>query len=447
MRLNENVKKGGKHSNKKSGKKIITIAIFLVIISIITFIFVLIKELKIFNNKDNNKINVVVNYTDVTTSMKQGIFIDEKENIYLGMEDLRNYYDDYIYYDEKYNQIITTFDDKIAVINIENSEKEVNGKREELTAEIKKVDNEIYLPFLELEDIYDVKTYYYAETNTVVLESKNKTKETAKSKEKNSVKSNPTFFSRTVDKIEKGEEIVIVPINSNENEQNNNGYIKVRTNRGKLGYIKENSIQDKTNIKMQVVENEQIKGKVSLVWDYFSEYISAPDRKDENINGINVVSPSFFYLEKLGKGNLLENVNASGEEYISWAHSKGYKVWPIISNDSMKETTSEIMNDYMLRKKLINQILDYVEKYNLDGVNIDFENMKEEDKDLFSRFIIELTPRLKEKGKVISIDVTAPDGAPEWSLCFDRNCIGQVVDYMIFMAYDEYNRKFRNCWN
>lgn len=61
----------------------------------------------------------------------------------------------------------------------------------------------------------------------------------------------------------------------------------------------------------------------------------------------------------------------------------------------MKETTSEIMNDYKLRENLINQIVDYVKKYDLDGVNIDFEYMKEEDRDLFSRFIIELTSRIK----------------------------------------------------
>ena len=135
---------------------------------------------------------------------------------------------------------------------------------------------------------------------------------------------------------------------------------------------------------------------------------------------------------------MLENVDISGEDYVYWAHSNGYKVWPIVSNNSMQETTSEIMNDYELRKKLINQITEYIEKYDLDGINIDFENMKEEDKDMFSRFIIELMPRIKELNKVVSVDVTAPDGSPEWSLCFDRNTLGNVSDYIIFMAYDQY---------
>ncbi len=77
-------------------------------------------------------------------------------------------------------------------------------------------------------------------------------------------------------------------------------------------------------------------------------------------------------------------------------------------------------------------------EYNIDGINIDFENMYEKDKDMFSRFIIELVPRMKEVGLFTSVDVTAPDGAPNWSLCYDRYVLGNVVDYIVFMGYDQY---------
>ena len=45
---------------------------------------------------------------------------------------------------------------------------------------------------------------------------------------------------------------------------------------------------------------KQINDKVNLVWDYYSEYASAPDRSGSKIEGINVVSPSFFHLDKNG---------------------------------------------------------------------------------------------------------------------------------------------------
>ncbi len=107
------------------------------------------------------------------------------------------------------------------------------------------------------------------------------------------------------------------------------------------------------------------------------------------------------------------------------------------ANESL-EITSKILNSYELRQKLIEEIINKCVKYKLDGINLDFENMKQEDKDMYSRFIIELAPRLKEIGLVISVDVTAPDGGETWSMCFDRNVIGDVADYIVFMAYDEY---------
>jgi len=44
---------------------------------------------------------------------------------------------------------------------------------------------------------------------------------------------------------------------------------------------------------------------------------------------------------------------------------------------------------------------------------------------------------MREIGCVTTVDVTAPDGSATWSLCFDRNVIGDVADYIVFMAYDQ----------
>ena len=108
------------------------------------------------------------------------------------------------------------------------------------------------------------------------------------------------------------------------------------------------------------------------------------------------------------------------------------------SNNSLKDTTSQILNDYEKRESMIENLISLVEKYDIDGVNVDFENMNESDKDVYSRFLIELAPRLKKMGKTLSVDVTAPDGSATWSLCFDRDVIADVSDYVIFMAYDQY---------
>ncbi len=104
----------------------------------------------------------------------------------------------------------------------------------------------------------------------------------------------------------------------------------------------------------------------------------------------------------------------------------------------MKETTSKILNDYSQREEMIEEIVDLAVKYDLDGINVDFEYMNMSDKFVFSRFIIELAPRLREYGIVTSVDVTAPDGSENWSLCYDRDLLANEADYLIFMAYDQY---------
>lgn len=424
-----------REKEKKSSRIILKLFIVIILVGIIA---VMLKIVPNYIKHDPDSIKLVINYSDVTAYLKADVYIDENGTIYLSKEDIANFYDEFIYYDEQYNQIVTTSNNKISVMKLDSNKKEINGQESNMQNKVLEKDNKYFIPFSEVASIYNVQVSFIEETNTVVLDSIDRELKQVNTTENVNIKYKSTIFSKTIEKIKKDDSLIIVPLTDEQKDLIPSDWVKVRTPKGNLGYIQNKYITNEKIVREAKKEEKQIEGKVSLVWEYFSEYATAPNREGETIESINVVSPSFFYLEKLGKGNLLENVGTSGESYIKWAHNNGYKVWPIVSNNSMKETTSEIMKDYKLRKTLINQIITYVKKYNLDGVNIDFEYMNEEDKALFSRFIIELTPRMKELGKTVSVDVTAPDGSPDWSLCFDRYTLGKVVDYMMFMAYDEY---------
>lgn len=421
---------------KVEDKKRLKIIPIIIILCIILLIAICIKM--IINIPQKKDLTLIINYTDVTSYLKNEVFRDENGAIYLGQDDIKNFYDEFIYYDEKYNQIISTSDENIIKINLDINEKEINGVKSKLNNNVIIKDEKFYIPVSELEETYNIKADYIEKTNTIVIDSLDKKLLQTETKKNVNVKNSWSSFSKTAEKVSKGETLTIAELKAEEANIIPKNWVKVRSKNGKIGYVKKDTITDEKVVRESKVVENQMNEKVSLVWDYFSEYSNAPNRNGTKIEGINVVSPSFFYLEKLGKGNLLENVDSPGENYIQWAHSNGYKVWPLISNNSMQETTSEILNDCNLRNILINNIIKYVEDYNLDGVNIDFENLKEEDKDMFSRFIIELTPQLKALGKVVSVDVTAPDGAPNWSLCFDRYTLGKVADYIMFMAYDQY---------
>lgn len=422
--MKQKITLGRTKDNKKKIKKILIIIVAIILIGTIAY--------NISNNiiVDKNKsINLVINNKNVTSNLKKEIII-ENDNIYISKQDLGNFFDKYIYEDTENNNIVTTYNNKIASISLEKNKININGSTKNTYAHAENKEGTIYVPITELEDVYGIEIKYLPDSKVLTIDSTSKEQKKGIITKNVSVKSSAKFISKTIDKVKKGSYVIVV--------SEDKGYTKIRTENGKVGYVKTNKVANTVVVREEMQETKQIGGKVNMVWDYYSEVASTPDRTGVTMDGVNVVSPAFFHLNT--SGELTENVGTQGQAYIDWAHSNGYKVWPMVQNtgNGMLNVTSNIMNDYNKRQKLINQIVNYCVKYKLDGINIDFENMKKEDKDMYSRFIIELTPRLKDMGIVVSVDVTAPDGSETWSLCFDRNVIGDVADYIIFMAYDQY---------
>lgn len=412
-----------KRVKNKKAKKVINI-----VIGIVAFIIICLIANNYIVFDKNKTINLVINNKNVTSNLKNQVLI-ENNTIYLSQSDIENFFDKHIYKEDETNKIITTYGKKIAAIGFEKNSININGSDKEIYAHAIEKDGQVYLPISEMKDVYDVEIRNIEKTKVVTMDSLDREQKKAIVTSNLSVKSSTNFLTRTVDRIKKGDSVIII--------SSDKGYTKIRTEKGKIGYIKSKKVANEITVREEMEEEKQIEGKVNLVWDYYSNVGFAPDRSGTSIDGVNVVSPAFFYLDD--DGNLKDNIGEKGENYIDWAHDNGYKVWPMVSNAEAGLTlTSEIMNSYTKRQKLIEDIVDKCVEYKLDGINVDFENMKQEDKDLYSRFIIELTPRLKEMGLVTSVDVTAPDGGETWSMCFDRHVIGDVADYIIFMAYDEY---------
>lgn len=414
-----------KEKKKLKIKRILLIILIIIVFAIIAMVA---NNYIIFDN--NKTTNLIINNKNVTSSLKNEVVIQDNI-VYLSEADIANFFDKHIYEDKTTNKIITTYDKKIAEIGFKNNVININGSNVSIYAHAIEKNGKVYLPISEMSGVYNIETTDIQETNIVTIDSLDKGQKRAIVNSNVSVKASSNFISRTVDRIKKGDAVIVV--------SSNGGYSKIRTGNGKVGVIKTKKLENEFTIREDMTEEKQISGKVNLTWDYYSEYATAPDRSGTKFDGVNVVSPAFFYLDTDGK--LQENVGDSGQAYIQWAKNNGYKVWPMVSNavaaKSNLNITSKIMNSYEARKNLIEDIVNMCVKYNLDGINIDFENMKADDKDMYSRFIIELEPRLKDMGMTLSVDVTAPDGGETWSMCFDRNVIGDVADYIVFMAYDQ----------
>lgn len=419
-----------KEKNERNRSKLI-LNIFIVLVFLVLLGVVFYLSPNYIREDYNGKTKVLINNNNVTLKMKNDVYIDENNNIFLSLADIRNYFDKYIEYSKENGYIVTTSEINIAKMSTKNNEITINGEEEELNSSSIEKNDTIYLPFSEIsEKVYDVDLEYIQDTNTIIIDSLDRKQEVANTTKETKLKYKPQTLSGTLEKLEANEQVVYI-------EETNN-WVKVRSKDGTIGYIKK---EDLGNVEVEREAKEyidKVEGKVNLVWDYYSEYAKAPDRMGETMDGVNVVSPSFFSLERESNGEIYDNAKDDGAEYIEWAHNNNYQIWAMFSNNSLKDTTSQILNDYEKRETMIENLMDLVEEYNLDGVNIDFENMNESDKDVYSRFLIELAPRLKKIGKTLSVDVTAPDGSETWSLCFDRNTIANVADYIVFMAYDQY---------
>lgn len=419
MRKNRN-----KSEMKINYKNILKIVIPILIIIIFLLIINYVRK-----DKNNDKIDLIINNNVVTAKLKKDLYKNDKSVIYMSMQDVKNYLDKYIYIDKTENKIITTYGEKVTVLPYNDTNITINDSNLKILSGAELNNGDTYLPISQLSKAYNMDMTYLEEQNTLILDSLERELVTATVSKKLTVKKKDTSFSSTVDKITTGENVILI--------SENGKWAKIRTARGKIGYVKTSKLKNKYYVRNKVEKQEQTE-KINLVWDYYSEYAKAPNRAGTTIDGVNVVSPSFFSLVSNGNGKIFSNVGTNGINYINWAKQNNYKVWAMVSNNSYKDTTSVILNSYTLRTNLINSIVDLANQYNLDGINIDFENMNESDKDMFSRFIIELKPKLQEAGKVLSVDVTAPDGGGSWSMCYNRNVIGDVADYIVFMAYDQY---------
>jgi len=200
------------------------------------------------------------------------------------------------------------------------------------------------------------------------------------------------------------------------------------------------------NQKTYVYEHERDiikKEPINLTWEVFA------NPKNINTPGVNVVSPSSFIIsgkENNEKGNLytengdiLSFNSTLTKDYVNYAKSNGFDIWTMYKTDFEPHTASVFLNSPKARKQAFEKLLEYMLIFSLDGVNFDFENMYHTDKGAYTNHVKEITLMAHTLGAVVSVDVTKYEmGSLNWSMCYDRNKLAGITDYIILMAYDQY---------
>lgn len=357
-------------------------------------------------------------------------FITEMGEVLVRFDIIKKEIDPYIFWDEKVQKVTITTRDKTIRLKTDSLRAMVNTKPVWIKIPVKIHREKPYIPIEFLAEFFGIKVTKFPDRNTVVIDFLEKERQVAEILKKQPLKAYPSPLSFNYKVLETGEKVCVYG--------NKGEWYLVRTDEGILGYIKK-----PRNIKTVVYGKPDFdnsipapwkpaRGKINMVWDYIGG--KTPDMSGISIKGLDVISPTWFSLVD-EEGNI---DNKGDINYVRWAHNNGYKVWALIDNSFNPDITSTVLNNTELREKVINQILVYAGLYNLDGINIDFENVYLEDRDALTQFVRELAPILREQGLVISIDVTVKSLSENWSLCYDRKNLGQAVDYMILMAYDEH---------
>ena len=112
------------------------------------------------------------------------------------------------------------------------------------------------------------------------------------------------------------------------------------------------------------------------------------------------------------------------------------EVWGLIDNFDVNVDTHKVLSKTSSREKLINEIIAQAIKYNLDGINIDFENLKLETGPHYIQFLRELSVKCRSNQIILSADSYVP---ASYNKFYDYEEQGIILDYVIIMGYDEHH--------
>ena len=176
-------------------------------------------------------------------------------------------------------------------------------------------------------------------------------------------------------------------------------------------------------------EKSQKNKRIILMWDpdlifgtrknYFTEHV-----------GERVLAPTWGGYKDMKEIPL-------SLSYLQEAKRAGMKITPLLHNDFDLQETKKLLHDSGAVQNLARQITATALVYDFDGWNLDFENMDEADKFLYTKFIKTVSEKLHMHGKEISVDITVNSNSPNWSLCYDRKGMAAYVDYEVIMGYDQ----------
>lgn len=394
----------------------------LIALAALAFLFV--------ENRGSKKVSTIY---DGFAFLSEDEYVDKEDfdmidgMIYLSLDYINKNIDKNIEFDKSKGEIIIDNEKAHKVLTLNSKEAQFNDGTVELRAPAIEKDGKILLPIESFIYDYKVRLRYNRDIQLLLLDredikyKKSTTKEGAVLLEDNSKR------SPIIKRLKKDEPIYIY--------DESGKYYKVRMIEGYAGYIEKDFVNE--NFEEEILdshESSQTSKPLNITWDYtYAEHSQEKVEKIQDINGLDIIIPTWFSI-KNGNGDMIDRGNF---DYIDRYNNLGIEVWGYLDNSFDPEITHEALSNESTRTKIVNKTLELCNKYNMKGLNIDFEHTNIDDRD----FITEFVKELKEKAGndlIISVDVTPQISSDVTKEPYDRKKLSNIADYIIVMAYDQH---------
>lgn len=230
-----------------------------------------------------------------------------------------------------------------------------------------------------------------------------------------------------------GDEVVILETLEN--------WTKVRTGDGYIGYMQNKRLSDAQEQPMISTFSQPVYTSISLgepvclAWHQVTSTTANKKMKEliSRTDGVNVIAPTWFMLTD-NTGNF---DSLAEQDYVDQAHAMGLQVWAVLDNFNRGENVqSEVLfGDTGARQRLIAGLVKEVEKYGIDGINLDIEGIKSGAGPHYVQFIRELSVDCRKNGIILSVDSYVPTA---YNAFYNWAEQGRVADYVVIMGYDEH---------
>jgi len=172
--------------------------------------------------------------------------------------------------------------------------------------------------------------------------------------------------------------------------------------------------------------------KYNMSYIYFGDSSKYTQLVDDSLDSLNEVSPYYFSLDSGGDLVLTPAVSTS---FVQEMHDEGILVVPYLSNEWDRDKGIAALNNM---DALTTKLADAISAYDLDGINIDIENVTPDERDDYVSFVRLLRAKLPEGKRIVVAAAANPYGTVKgWAGSYDYAGLAEYCDYLMIMAYDE----------